>query len=384
MLRHLKLHGMIIGVLFLLAYMLYLSTDFLALEAESVAADEVSDDENSDTYVRAISQITPLGFMVTGVEDSIVISVETVEEADGYEVYESIDSENFTLAMSSPDIEIVLSEKGFNENYTYYVQAYEEVGSTRVYSQKSERLSASTAPEGAVSTIKTLLKTGIAPMGSTMYIWGGGWNEADDGAGPTTMQIGISSTWREFAKEQDASYDFNNHRYQIHDGLDCSGYLGFINYNILNTESGNEGYVTWAADTGPYLADLGLGVYTNETLHTSYLPGDVLYNDAHVYIVIGRASDSSLLIMHASPKGVKLSGTPTPSGESSQAAALATDYMSQYFPEYYEKDDNYQMDYSYLNSYQKFQYDTSLVADPDGYLELSAEEIMADLFDGFE
>lgn len=343
--------------------------------------DEVDDTEGIELVTSPISDVTPIGLMATGVEDSIVISVESVDGADGYEVFESVDGENFSLVTESDDREIVLNDKGFNESYWYYVKAYEGVEGTKVYSEDSEIISASTAPKGATSTIKTLLKTGLAPMGSTMYIWGGGWNEADDGSGITTMQIGTTPEWREFAEKQDETYDFSNHRYEIHMGLDCSGYLGFINYNILHTTSGEDGYVTWAEDTGPFLADKGLGTYTTEVYHTSYLPGDVLYNQEHLYIVIGRAIDGSVLMMHSSPNGVKLSGTPTPSGQASEAARLASEYMAEYYPDYYDKDENYLMEYSYLNAYSKFQYDTTLIADPDGFKSMTAEEILKDLFD---
>ncbi|MFC3899592.1 hypothetical protein [Aliicoccus persicus] len=346
---------------------------FGRIDSDDVLAEETGTEIDFSTEI-------PLDIMATGVKDSIVISFRDIEHADGYELYESIDGESFTFVGEWDRSEIVLDDKGFNETYVYYVRGYMDDDGTKIYSEESRNVSATTAPEGAKSTIKTLFQTGIAPMGHTMYIWGGGWNEADDGSGPTTMQIGVAKEWRDFALDKDNTYDFQNYRYQIHDGLDCSGYLGFINYNILNTASHNEGYVTWAADTGPYLNSKGLGTYTEEQLHNSYTPGDVMYNEAHVYLVIGRASDNSILMMHASPDGVKLSGTPTPSGESSEAARLASEYTAKYFPEYYEKDDVYLMSYSFLNSYKKFQYDSALVADPDGYKQMSAEEILEDLF----
>ena len=37
------------------------------------------------------------------------------------------------------------------------------------------------------ATIEALLKTALEPVGSTMYIWGGGWDDADNEAGGTSI-----------------------------------------------------------------------------------------------------------------------------------------------------------------------------------------------------
>ena len=38
-------------------------------------------------------------------------------------------------------------------------------------------------------TLENLLKTALLPIGNTMYIYGGGWNEEDTGAGIEAMTI---------------------------------------------------------------------------------------------------------------------------------------------------------------------------------------------------
>lgn len=48
------------------------------------------------------------------------------------------------------------------------------------------------------STLKTLLLTALEPVGSTMYVWGGGWNKADTGAGIEAVSIGVTSKWKAF------------------------------------------------------------------------------------------------------------------------------------------------------------------------------------------
>ena len=93
------------------------------------------------------------------------------------------------------------------------------------------------------TSILGFLQTAILPVGQTMYVWGGGWNEEDTGAGVEAVTLGISPAWAEFAAKQDAAYDYKKTKYQIHDGLDCSGYVGWVVYNVLETENGKDGYV---------------------------------------------------------------------------------------------------------------------------------------------
>lgn len=41
-----------------------------------------------------------------------------------------------------------------------------------------------------------------------MYIWGGGWNEEDTGAGVEATRLGLAPAWVEFTSQQDSSYDY--------------------------------------------------------------------------------------------------------------------------------------------------------------------------------
>lgn len=46
-----------------------------------------------------------------------------------------------------------------------------------------------------------------------MYIWGGGWNKADTGAGTDGLRIGLNASWRKFCAKQKASYNYRKHRF---------------------------------------------------------------------------------------------------------------------------------------------------------------------------
>ena len=51
---------------------------------------------------------------------------------------------------------------------------------------------------------------------------------------------------KQFFQKQTSSYDYRTTKYQIANGLDCSGYVGWCVYNILNTTNGKPGYVMLA------------------------------------------------------------------------------------------------------------------------------------------
>lgn len=97
-------------------------------------------------------------------------------------------------------------------------------------------------------TVRKFIETALMPVGRTMYVYGGGWNREDTGAGADAVTIGVSPRWEEFFREQGSDYDYTKTRYQIHDGLDCSGFVGWAVYNTLFAESGGEGFVTKASE----------------------------------------------------------------------------------------------------------------------------------------
>ncbi|MGN0466859.1 MAG: hypothetical protein ACI4F9_11020 [Lachnospiraceae bacterium] len=234
------------------------------------------------------------------------------------------------------------------------------------------------------STLKKLLKTALKPVGSTMYVWGGGWNKSDTAAGKTARTIGVSPRWRAFFKKQNSSYNYKNTKYQIKNGLDCSGYIGWSIYNILNKENGNKGYVMKAETMAKNFASRGFGTYTYKTGVKDYRAGDIMSMPGHVWMVLGQCKDGSVVLLHSSPPGVQISGTATKSGNrNSQAVALAKKYMKKYYPEWYKKYPDCSRSSSYLTQSSRMRWDLSgksIMSDPDGYRNKSAEQILRDLF----
>ena len=234
------------------------------------------------------------------------------------------------------------------------------------------------------SSLKKFLQTALKPVGSTMYVWGGGWNSADTGAGPEAVTIGVPSRWKTFFNQQNASYDYNTTRYRIHDGLDCSGFVGWTIYNAFNTVSGRAGYVMLAQNMARTFSNMGWGTYASAGTFTDFRAGDILSSSSHVYIVIGQCPDGSVVLVHSSPQGVQINGTYTRSGNpSSQAAALAKQYMQKYYPQWYARYPQVTRSAGYLTGFARFRWSLSgkrMMNDPDRYASKDAAAILRDLF----
>lgn len=235
------------------------------------------------------------------------------------------------------------------------------------------------------STLKEFLQIALQPVGSTMYVWGGGWGISDTGGNIDARTIGVSPQWRRFFNQQTSAYDYRTTRYQSRNGLDCSGFVGWTIYNAFNTKSGNRGYVCLAQQMTRVFSSKGWGSYTAAGAVKNYRAGDIMStSDGHVYIVLGSCSDGSVVLIHSSPSGVQINGTYTPSGkQNSYAVQLATKYMKKYYPKWYAKFPNCSRGTSYLTRYSRMRWKLSgncMMSDPDNYANKNAKQILMDLF----
>ena len=96
-------------------------------------------------------------------------------------------------------------------------------------------------------TLKNFITTGFQPLGTTLYLFGGGWDYQGLGSGYDDMTIGLSPNWIKFYDDHDVNYTYKddvhkNESYYpfmgyneyYYGGLDCSGYVGWTIYNSLN------------------------------------------------------------------------------------------------------------------------------------------------------
>lgn len=238
-----------------------------------------------------------------------------------------------------------------------------------------------TEPQNILPSILDFLKIAKSPVGETMYVWGGGWNEEDSGAGIEAVTLGVSERWAAFTNKQNSDYDYKTTRYQIHDGLDCSGFVGWAVYNVLETENGQNGYVMSSTKMAKEFSELGLGSYTPTDEVTDYKAGDIMSMPGHVWISLGECSDGSVLLLHASPPGVIFCGTSLPDGSDSHAVKLAEKIMSENYPEWYAKFPECSRPYSYLTASSQMRWRREVLSDEEGISEMTAYEIADVLFE---
>ena len=231
-------------------------------------------------------------------------------------------------------------------------------------------------------TIKNYLVGAFQPIGRALYVWGGGWTDS--------TRKGVSPAWTQWYASQSSSYNYNNYRDLSEEnrrkGLDCSGFVGWSAYQVMHATSDelDYGYTVISGEVGPYYRSMGWGTIVTQSYlaSTDYklVAGDVGYNDDHTWICVGQCPDKSIVIVHSTPQaGVQLAGTPTPDGDyDSEAVELAIRYMSRYSGytkyEYKPATGNYVRRGNYLR------WNSSTLADPDGYRNMTAEQILADIF----
>lgn len=230
-------------------------------------------------------------------------------------------------------------------------------------------------------TIKNYLKGALQPVGKALYVWGGGWNDS--------TRKGLSQTMTDFYNNQTGDYNYKDYKDLSTStrakGFDCSGFVGWSAYQVMKTKSNmGYGYTVVAEEVGSYYESLGWGTVLNQAYLSkngwTLKPGDVGFNSGHTWIVIGQCSDKSVVIVHSTPNaGVQISGTSTPGGNyNSEAIYLAERYMSRYsgFSKY-----NYHTSCgNYIRNGNYLRWNRSTLSDPDGYMNMTADKILVDLF----
>lgn len=272
-------------------------------------------------------------------------------------------------------------------------------------------------------TVKNFLQTALMPAGSTLYVYGGGWDWQDIGSSHETRTIGVSPFWTQFFNAQDAGYRYEDNEHPessvypfgewnqyYYAGLDCSGYVGWVLYNTLYDKSLQyPGFVSSAGGMAKKFSEqYGLGTFTRDA--SSLYPGDIVSISGHVWVVAGVCDDGSIVLLHSCPSksrtegsggGVQLTAVSAKGQKdhSCDAFLLADRYMSRYFPAWYERyettlfDTDLYLDFPEdkpaLGVFHWNITDAALsetggtmtgLADPDGIREMSAEEVLKELF----
>ena len=220
------------------------------------------------------------------------------------------------------------------------------------------------------NSVTNFLKTALVPAHRTMYIWGGGWRESGD-----LFRRGLNPKWEEFYRLQNAGYDFNEHRFEREHGLDCSGYVGWVMYNFLESDAD---YVTFAKNQAAMFTEMGLGEYLPKA--KCFEPGDIVSGNDHVYIAVKQCRDGSVILLHSSPPGVQLCAADNRGGDS-QAACLVKCYTEKYYPEWYKKFGFCSRGAVYMRDVSVFRWNKSITPDTDCLKKMSPERVLYKLFE---
>lgn len=369
------------------------TTEAVYLGVENYGAEEVNAD-TKDTF--------SYRFEVDGKEESLKVDNGTMDEEGEYTYpIQNLLKEGYTYEIRIEDGTVISAEEKEDANAEPYQPPVQGVPGER--------------------TLKNFLATAFMPVGTTLYVYGGGWDWQDAGSAIQTRTIGVSEDWVRFFRVQDENYTFRDkdgneelkdpansyypyggYNEYYYAGLDCSGYVGWTLYNVMNTENGLDGCVMGSTKTAKKLADNGWGEWTQDFARpvdyagSDFHPGDVFSISGHVWMCVGTCDDGSLLILHSTAAD---SRTGQPGGgpelsaigedESCEAYQLADRYMSEYFPEWYERYPVALKEYEQYTSVEnenagKFSWnltgENGGLSDPDHYSDMTPKEILEDLF----
>lgn len=263
-----------------------------------------------------------------------------------------------------------------------------------------------------VRTLTNFFKIALSAVGHALYVYGGAWDFQDVGSSNQARTIGVADSWIEFFYEQDSNYSYkntSNHAQTYYPfgafneyyyaGVDCSGFVGWVMYNLLNTENGKDGYVMGSTKMAKNFAEKGLGTYTREystptSADSDFKVGDIISTDGHVWICLGVCNDGSIVIIHSTPSESKTGS----SGGGAQLGAignstncdaykLADKYNKQYYQDWSERYSTSLKSYStYLSRNNsntgKFSWylNQNGVTDPDSLSSKLPDQILKILF----
>ena len=296
------------------------------------------------------------------------------------------------------------------EGYSYKIKiSGETVISAEEIVDAEEEFTPVVSGTAGEKTLLNFLKTAMEPVGTTLYIYGGGWDWQDVGSSVEARTIGVSPDWVRFFNAQDENYtykekdgdkekadpktsyypygEYNEYYYA---GLDCSGYVGWVLYNTFETENMQEGYVMGSTGTAKKLAARGFGEWTQDI--TEMKPGEMMSINGHIWISLGTCSDGSTLILHSTPSrsrtnqpggGVQISAIGK--SEDCEAYKLADEYMSEYYPEWYSRYPIYLCDPDVYFSFTgenagKFTWSADVLTDSENIRNMTPKEVLEILF----
>ena len=145
---------------------------------------------------------TPITISVKRSGYTVKVSWSKRKNASGYQVYLYNSKGKLLKKEDTTKTSVSFKELDMQKTYRIRVRGYQKKGSKKIYTKYSAVSKVTIPFIETKSTLKKLLQTALQPVGSTLYVWGGGWNEADTGAGEEAVTIGVSPRWKSFFEKQ--------------------------------------------------------------------------------------------------------------------------------------------------------------------------------------
>lgn len=228
--------------------------------------------------------------------------------------------------------------------------------STGVFTGYADGKGSSDVKPTGTKTIKNLFLAALQPVGSTLYVYGGG-HSSD------ATRTGLNPAW-------EAAY--NSGSYAA--GLDCSGYIGWSVYQVMKKMS-----TGWSGSMIDLYVSRDWGSKALLSSVEELQPGDILAHSDHIWMVLGTCSDGSVVILHSSgTAGPQLAGT------GGQAVELVRTYMSRYSGYNKYTYDIYSGTWNspyngYYGSTYVFRWNRNTLKDPEGFTNMTADQILLNL-----
>ena len=163
-----------------------------------------------------------------------------------------------------------------------------------------------------LKTLKNFISTEFQPLGTTLYVFGGGWDFQGVGTSNECRTLGISPNWVIFFDEQNMNYTYKyennkkesyypfgsfNEYYYV--GLDCSGFVGWTIYNTFYDKNlSYGGFEIYAKSIAKNMEEKNYGKWMDtvkgstfeepdyEVLAEELKVGDILSTKGHVYFCL--------------------------------------------------------------------------------------------------
>ncbi len=327
-------------------------------------------------------------------------------EVDGDTIAYSIDNPNDKFPLHNELIKGISYELTLENNHITNLKRLEKA---------NVKFTPVIKPTPGKRTLKNLIATALSPIGTVLYVFGGGWNFQTDGSSKQARSIGISDWWVKFYNENAEDYEFRDSLDRANTtfpfggwsdyyyaGLDCSGYMGWVLYNTLyKTSLDKPGFVMNSTKMAKSLAaDYEFGKWTHKNASKlEFRTGDIVSIAGHIYLVLGICKDGSVIIVHSSPQenekgyeggGVMMSplNPQDLDNEDCDAFRLVDKYMKKFYPHWdYETVMRSKEDYITFPKNKPttgiFHWnlgEKAVLKDPEKYASKSAEEILKDLY----